>query len=67
MLIIRILGVIMACIALFFQFFNFIFTTLNRSESDSTNYAWEDLAQVFTLIVCLWFILSQMKKDYETQ
>lgn len=60
MILLRLIGFIIGGYALFIQFWNLLFVTLNRSRLDKIDYSIEDNGQLLTVIVCLWFTVSQL-------
>tara|TARA_B100000953_G_scaffold267692_1_gene236501 strand:+ start:1223 stop:1423 length:201 start_codon:yes stop_codon:yes gene_type:complete len=54
--IIKIIGVIAGVLAGYYQVMNLFFINLNRSSNDPKNYIFDDIAQLATIIIILWFI-----------
>jgi len=61
----RILLILLALNSLGFQLFNFVLGTMVRSsldkKSDSIYYVSEFIPHLFTIIICVWFIVHQIK------
>lgn len=54
--------IILGLNAIVFQFVNFIFGTANKSISATPNNYFEDvIPHLFTIVICLWFIVYQIK------
>lgn len=58
----RLILIILGVFALGFQTFYFIFSSLNRTSNDVRSRIFTDtVPHFFTLIICVWFIVFQIK------
>jgi hypothetical protein len=54
--------IILGLNAIVFQSVNFIFGTANKSISSTPNNYFEDvIPHLFTIVICIWFIVCQIK------
>ena len=61
-IIIHLILIILGLNAVVFQFFNFIFGTANKSIYSEPKNCFEDvIPHLFTIIICIWFIVYQIK------
>lgn len=56
-IILRFVGIIAGCLAIYYQAIQFFFINLNRSSNDPKNYIFDDIAQLVTIIILLLFTL----------
>ena len=56
-IILRIVGIALGCLAIYYQVMNFFFINLNRSSNDPKNYIYDDIAQLATIIILLAFTI----------
>lgn len=61
-ILVGLLGVVMGVVGFVFQFLTLVFVHLNRSSLDSKDYTFEFIAQIFTLMVCVWFTGIQLRR-----
>lgn len=56
------LGFVIGTFATYIQFLNLFFINMNRSSLDDTKYTLEDVGQILTIVVCLWFTVIHFMK-----
>ena len=59
--ILKIIGVIVGGLAIYYQVMNFFFINLNRSSNDPKNYIYDDIAQLATIVIIILFIFYCLK------
>ena len=67
-IIFRVVAVLLSLGALFFQLINFVFGTMVKNVSDMQDDYWyygtELIPHLFTIIIIIWFVVFQIRKNY---
>jgi hypothetical protein len=61
-IVIRLILIVLGISSLVFQTFHFVFSSLSRNSNDVRSRLFSDtIPHFFTLVICIWFIISQIK------